>query len=74
MVTGAQLRAARELAGVRASDVAAVWDVDPAILSRLEQQTVVDQATVRRYRRAVGTLAKQRRAARRELIRELTAR
>jgi len=71
MTTGALLRAEREAVGVRAKDVAAVWQVDPAIITRIEQREVVVALTVKRHRRAVEALVEQRRTAARQLIRQL---
>lgn len=56
---------------MRAIDVAAVLDRDPAAITRLEGRSTVDGVTARRFRRAVHALAKQRDAARRQLIQEL---
>ena len=73
MVTGARLRADREALGIKAIDIAAVWDRDEAIISRIEAAASVSPEKARAYRRALMALAKQRAAAKRDLIRELAA-
>jgi len=73
-ISGGELRAERELAGVLAADVADVWGVHPAIITRLEQRVQVDPARAQRYRRTMHALARQRRLVRRQLIEELRSR
>jgi len=73
-VSGAELRAERESADVLAADIADVWGVHAAILTRLEQRVAVDPARVQQYRRTVHALARQRRSVRRQLIAELAQR
>lgn len=73
-VSGAELRAERESAGVLAADIADVWGVHPAIITRLEQRVSVDPARVEKHRRTVHVLARQRRLVRLALIEELRSR
>ncbi len=73
MVSGARLRVEREALGIKAIDIAAVWDRDEAIISRIEAATSVPPEKARAYRRAITALAKQRVAAKRDLIRELAS-
>ena len=70
-VSGARLRAEREAAGILAIDVAAAMDCHSSVITGLEARASVDPTRARHYRRTVAALAKQRQAARRELIREL---
>jgi len=72
-VSGARLRAEREAAGILAIDVAAAMDCHSSVITQLESRATVVEARARHYRRTVAVLAKQRQAARRELIRELAA-
>jgi hypothetical protein len=73
-VSGAALRAEREALDVLAADIADVWGVDAAILTRLEQRTAVEPARARRYRQTLNLLTRQRRLVRRQLIEELRSR
>jgi predicted transcriptional regulator len=73
VTSGADLRSERIRAGVRAFDVADVMDRSPAFITKVEGRDEVDETTVRRYRRAIQAIVKQRLAARRELIKELVA-
>lgn len=70
-LSGARLRAEREAAGILAIDVAAAMDCHSSVITGLESAPSVPEARARHYRRTVAALAKQRQAARRELIREL---
>lgn len=71
MVSGADLKAERLEAGVRAQALAILLDRDPADVTRLEQAAEVDDRVVRRYRRGLSALRAQRATVRRELVREL---
>lgn len=73
-ITGADLRAEREAAGVRAVQVAGIMQKDPAAIARLEDSPVVDVRTARNYRRAIAVAVGVKRDARRDLIRELAGR
>jgi hypothetical protein len=68
------LRAEREVAGIFAIDVAAVWGCHSSVITQLETRASVDPVRVRHYRRTLAALAKQRQTARRQLIRELGGR
>ena len=71
MTTGAQLREERENAGIRANAIAECLDRDEAVVHRLEQADSIPPERVKAYRRALGALTKQRRAARNDLLKEL---
>ncbi len=73
-MSGDELRAERERAGVRAVDMAVYLDRHPAAVTRLEQSVQVEPRLAERYLRAIVAIGAQRAAVRRELIRELAAR
>jgi ribosome-binding protein aMBF1 (putative translation factor) len=60
VITGAELRNERQRAGVSNVALAAAIGVNPSTITRIEQATVVREASARRYRQALSALAEER--------------